>query len=354
MRTPGAKLIRTFAMSMSMSMSMSVSLLALGAAWSGCGPQGTREGMVADNTGGGDGGNSQADGGRGGSGMGGSGGAGSGGGGMNTGGGSGGMGGDGGGSGGAGDGGNGTGGDGGGSGGVDANEPDVAIDMASPDLPPPDMGTVVPTMGLVGYWKLDDGTGTTAKDDSGSGNNATLEAGAKAPMWTTGAHMGSAALAFDGTDDSSSLTSFTKLPALNAAKTIALWALWSALPGDTERHVFFAMLNQNAKAGVHLGFRTKMLSVWNWTPTDMVTATAPMPGWHHIAYTFDGTTHKLFVDGVMAGMGTAGTQTGTVVAACMGNAVPTATQTFKGSLDDIRVYDRALGVDEIKALMTAP
>jgi hypothetical protein len=340
-----------------------LSLLVLGTLWPGCGPQGTRVGtMVADNIG--DGGNEDPDAGKGGNlAKGGTGGGGVGGGeGGNTMGGSGGMatGGDGGG--GTGDGGSGMGGTGGdgdggnGMGGMDAAEPDLAIDLAIPDTRPPDTAPVVPTMGLVGYWKLDDATGTVAKDDSGNGNNATLEAGAKAPMWSTmGVHPGSGSLVFDGGDDTT-LSSFNKLPALNAPKTIALWARWNAKPADANRHVFFAMLNQSVtpKAGVHVGFKDMKLEVWNWTPVDMVTATAPDPGWHHIAYTFDGTTHKLYIDGVMGGTGTTGTQMGATVAAGMGNAVPTADQAFKGALDDIRVYDRPLSLDEVKAVMTAP
>ncbi len=49
---------------------------------------------------------------------------------------------------------------------------------------------------LVGWWKLDDGSGTTAKDSSGQGHNGTLTNG---PIWTTG-HAGSG-LQFDGVDD---------------------------------------------------------------------------------------------------------------------------------------------------------
>ena len=47
--------------------------------------------------------------------------------------------------------------------------------------------------GLVGYWKFDEGSGTTAADLSGSGNNGTLVNG---PSWTQGQVNG--ALSFDG------------------------------------------------------------------------------------------------------------------------------------------------------------
>jgi hypothetical protein len=47
--------------------------------------------------------------------------------------------------------------------------------------------------GLVGYWKFDEGSGTTANDSSGYGNNGTLY---NSPTWTTGKVGG--ALSFNG------------------------------------------------------------------------------------------------------------------------------------------------------------
>ena len=52
------------------------------------------------------------------------------------------------------------------------------------------------TRGLVGYWKFDEGGGTTAYDASGNGNDGTLTNG---PKWTQGKEGG--ALAFDGRND---------------------------------------------------------------------------------------------------------------------------------------------------------
>jgi hypothetical protein len=230
-----------------------------------------------------------------------------------------------------------------------------------PDMMPatPDMA-VPPTMGLVGYWKLDDATGTTAKDDSGNTNVGMLEGAPRLPTWTTmGVRAGSGGLTFDGTDDSVEITKFTKLPALDGAKTISLWAKWDAEVPDNNRHVFIALLNQNAnpKAGLHFGFMNKKISVWNFTQVEMVGVAQPTGaaamGWHHVVYTFDGTTHKLWIDytmGAASAMGTTGTQMGAVIAGNFGNAIAGAAQAFKGTLDDIRIYDRALSDAEIAAL----
>jgi hypothetical protein len=49
--------------------------------------------------------------------------------------------------------------------------------------------------GLVGYWPMDEGSGSTTVDASGSGNGGSLSS--PAPTWTTG-KVGNGALNFNG------------------------------------------------------------------------------------------------------------------------------------------------------------
>ena len=74
---------------------------------------------------------------------------------------------------------------------------------------------------LVGWWKLDDGTGTTALDSTGNKHDGTL---VKDPVWTTGKVGG--ALEFNGTDN------FVRIPddpaltfAASKSYTLAAWVL---------------------------------------------------------------------------------------------------------------------------------
>ncbi|MBI3621533.1 MAG: hypothetical protein HY208_05025 [Nitrospirae bacterium] len=70
--------------------------------------------------------------------------------------------------------------------------------------------------GLIGYWKLDDGSGATAADSSGNGNTGALLNG---PAWTTGRI--NQALSFDGVDD---YVNIPQTAALNGYPlTIAVW-----------------------------------------------------------------------------------------------------------------------------------
>jgi hypothetical protein len=353
----GASMVRGFGAG-----SLVLGLAALG--FSACGPSGVRSVPRAADGGGEGGAGGGGDGGSGGfPGRGGSGGFGGGGGTGGTGGtGGGGSGGTGGMGGGGAGGGAGTGGRGGMGGnpqpdgaagadmrGPEVSGPDLAPDLAVDSPPPADVGGTGP-VGLVAHWKLNEGTGTTLRDEAGT-NNGTLSGSPRTPTWTTmGARPGSNALTFDGTDDFATLGSMM-LPATEAAKTVSLWARWTATPTDASRHCFMVLLNQTLDVGIHIGFRNMRVTVWNFALTDIASGPPPAAGaWHHVAYSFNGTTHTLYIDGTQVGSGTMGTETGAVAAARLGAATSAGLQAFGGSIDDVRIYNRALEPAEISAL----
>ena len=90
--------------------------------------------------------------------------------------------------------------------------------------------------------------------------------------------------------------------------------------------------------------------VWKNSGADLAHVTAPTDGkWHHIAYTTSGSTDTLYVDGVAtAGLGTSH-DSGAVTAVFMG-AASAGTSFYNGSLDDVRVYTRALSAREVADL----
>ena len=74
---------------------------------------------------------------------------------------------------------------------------------------------------LVGYWKFDEGSGTTAVDSSGQGNDGTLKG---APEWAVG-QLGDA-LDFDGSSDYVEVPHNPSL-SITEAITIAAWSYMS-------------------------------------------------------------------------------------------------------------------------------
>jgi hypothetical protein len=139
------------------------------------------------------------------------------------------------------------------------------------------------------------------------------------------------------------------VPAMNAAQTIAVWVYWSAAPSGTQNFVAFGAADGSR---LQLGFRGGNVVAWKRSGMTLVSAADPPAGaWHHFAYTFDGTTHRLYIDGVQGAMSTAAPDTAAVTAARLGVHPTTATnEPFRGRLDDVRLYGRALNANEVAAL----
>jgi hypothetical protein len=89
---------------------------------------------------------------------------------------------------------------------------------------------LAPTRGsLVGYWNLNDGIGTTARDTSGSGANGTFNG---TPLWTT-AKVGNSALTFNGTSQSVNTISSAALPTGTNPISVFAWIKTSTTSRET-------------------------------------------------------------------------------------------------------------------------
>ena len=214
-------------------------------------------------------------------------------------------------------------------------------------------------LGLVGYWSFNDATSTKASDFSGNGNHATL-GGMSAPAtatsgWGNGKLGGG--LNFDGTNDHVVLPSSSPLRVTNNF-TISLWFKPSSLTqsgnylmgktntaGDNSDYaVIWEYTNNKVEffcgTGCSLGFTVAntQLSI---TDTN----------WHHIVYTYDGSSLRGYVDGVVgmtpvSGGGSINTGTGSLY---FGGFNP-ITALFSGAQDEVRIYNRALTQAQITAL----
>ncbi len=230
----------------------------------------------------------------------------------------------------------------------DGPSADAAADVAAPDAAPdsaPDAAP--PSAGLVAHWALDEGQGTVVRDGTGNLNDGTLING---PVWIAGAVAGSA-LRFDGSDDYVELAVRT-LPRAEAPKSLAVWFRNNATTPRLRNLV--ALFNDPMNTGIHLGFDTEQVAVWRYGDFDPIikSTSAPDGGWHHLLYTWDGTTHHLYLDGASVGTSTAAMKNGAIQTARLGTwQVPE--ELFTGDLDDVRVYDRALTASEIAALTGA-
>ncbi|HCO96480.1 MAG TPA: hypothetical protein DIU00_21495, partial [Phycisphaerales bacterium] len=201
---------------------------------------------------------------------------------------------------------------------------------------------------LVGHWRFDEGSGTTAHDQSGNGNDGTL---INDPEWAIGIING--ALQFDGIDD---YVNCGNDPSLNVTDevTIAAWVKLNSVPPA------FSVLIAGKYSAYWLEWRdTKALSLsmfingaYNGSGPTIDLADGD---WHHIALTYDGTHKKgyhnrqeVFSEGASGSIDVSG------VNFLVGEGHP-ADAGYNGCpdglIDDVRVYNRALTQEEIQLMM---
>jgi hypothetical protein len=81
----------------------------------------------------------------------------------------------------------------------------------------------------------------------------------------------------------------------------------------------------------------------------ILSVAAPAGGWHHVVYTYDGTTQRLYLDGTQADTSTAAPDTGAVATARIATQ-QAGSERFTGDVDEVRIYNRALSAADVTAL----
>ena len=197
---------------------------------------------------------------------------------------------------------------------------------------------------LVGWWPLDDGTGTIAFDASENGNDGTLQGDAQ---WALGMRGG--AIELDGTGDYVDCGAGDPLN-LTDQVTIACWTKvrtftksWQTIVGKGDNY----QLERNEQDNV--------VNFYIGTPgrrTGPGVTSVNDGEWHHVAGTYDGTAMKLYVDGNLdMEAPITGPLSPDADPVFMGENPQWTNRHFDGWIDDVRIYSRALTVDEILIVM---
>ncbi|MHC4326903.1 MAG: LamG domain-containing protein, partial [Planctomycetota bacterium] len=206
----------------------------------------------------------------------------------------------------------------------------------------PDVAITDPT--LMGWWKLDENMGATAVDWSGHGHHGSLEGD---PQWVAGYDGG--ALEFDGDDHVD--TGYTE----NLAEwTITCWVKSPAAPsgaspsGPLHREQNY-QFNWNHGNEVFRGAAAMNVG-GTWHAASYMPLSANT--WYHLAATYDGNAFNSYRDGVLITSNTApsGAANAESNSTKLGRHAA-ASQFFTGTVDDARVYNRALTVEEIQEVM---
>ncbi len=219
--------------------------------------------------------------------------------------------------------------------------------------------------GLVAEWRFDEGAGSVLHDSSGNGNDGTIHGA----TWTEG-KFGNA-LRFDGRDDYVSLPKFTTFSSVTDF-TVEVWFKMNShnpngrsylidFRGDgslTSDNLGLIIDNNRGISEIHhyidpwpSGSRTEYA----------ISISSPVGDWHHTAFVRKGGNLIVYYDGVKSpdvfipgyssqksdplNWAESKKKIGTCyldAARCKGN------YWFKGKIDEVRIYNRALTAEEIK------
>ena len=202
--------------------------------------------------------------------------------------------------------------------------------------------------GLVGHWKLDETSGSTVADSSGMDNDGVWTG---APAYGSGIEEGAAVL--DGTNH-------IRVPAFQFEPTSASIAAWGNLAGgDTEGAELVSVANY---FGLRLDDNPGTTGFvyhgagWDFSSDPPLSSGR---GWRHFALVFDerDDEQRLYVNGQLVDTVPA---TGPMVWTGLFSTdlsigahenLAETTSDFAGSIDDVRVFNRAISVEEIQALL---
>jgi len=210
--------------------------------------------------------------------------------------------------------------------------------------------------GLVGYWPLDEMAGDTAHDMSGNKNHGQL---VNNPVWTDGVLGG--ALKFNGSNQYIN-TNDNVLNISFSAFSISCWIkrnvnsvgifIAGKMGTGGKRGWQFSLLSDNTLDMDY--FNSSSGSEHEITSTNII----PVNIWTHCVFTFNASISEvLYINGILNKQQTSG-----VLTAFNGNNTAsfriadrgdgTATR-FSGSIDEVRIYNRALSQNEITTLYNA-
>jgi hypothetical protein len=206
---------------------------------------------------------------------------------------------------------------------------------------------------LVGWWKLDEGSGVNVLDDSGHGNHGTLMGDAQ---WVVG-HDGEA-LEFTG---AGTYVDCGNAEVLNLG--VFSVSFWCNIP-STQAWNHMISKGQHVASGspgsVNWGVmmyesqETILFETYNDTGWVGISADTTIGQWHHVVATYDGDTMQLYHDGELAasttGAGILLDQSRPLLIGARSDA-GSAGGYFSGSIDDVRIYNKVLNQDEVMKAM---
>jgi hypothetical protein len=204
--------------------------------------------------------------------------------------------------------------------------------------------TINPTVatGLNAQWKMDEGSGTNTADASGNGNTGTLNNA----TWATSSYVTSVALS-----GSNSYVSVKESPSIELGKqlTVAFW-MYATTNSNVDPRVVDKLYSWDVK----LNGSNRLPQFSSGGKYAAMKTPLPLNTWEHVVFTFSSGILKGYINGVPVAFST-NTFTGTETLPLQMYGLfigtdPSKTASFKGNVDDVRLYNLVLSDADVLAL----
>jgi hypothetical protein len=186
-------------------------------------------------------------------------------------------------------------------------------------------------------WKFDEGSGTVAYDSSPNGNTGTLLNG---PSWISGSH--GSALSFDGSND---YVNITPSSSLFPSGEITIEAWIKVVNPSSAAYDGFVCRNTRSNG-------LQMIKTWSGGTISVesvgigsVTSNYVLRAntWTYVVFTLNSTVARIYVNGNLDKEGAGWALPTTSMPYWIGQAaVGTTTPYLSGSVDEVRIYNRAI------------
>ncbi len=206
----------------------------------------------------------------------------------------------------------------------------------------------------IGYWRLNETSGTTAFDSSGNARDATYVGGVS--LGASGAlASGDDAAQFDGS------TGYVQLPGTWGGvntMTIEAWVNTNVvLPNDFQAIVSSAAIGEFAHFQLHENPSPSQVSLW-YTDGGLRTLPAPEESpigvWRHLVFVGESGDTRLYLDGVRLGSpNTLPFNSINLSSDVRIGAGVSGTRLFHGQIDEVAIYDTALSDERVLAHFNA-
>ena len=222
-----------------------------------------------------------------------------------------------------------------------------------------------PVGSALGYWKFNEGVDNTcsggANDACNSGSGGSALDGAESNMsvpatstsgWANNGKFGKA-LNFDSTDDAVTITANSSLN-LTSGGTISAWIY----PNSTGENGFGRIVDKSSDTNATGGYALEMSgnnilaevagsSCETYNADSVITYSR----WSHVVWTFNGTNWLIYVNGKLFRTCAISTlPPATSLGVTIGNRQGTTDRTFDGYIDEVKIFNSPLTIDQIITL----